>query len=243
MSRFIQMHCPCNWEANQGLNLLRGIICDARSWSTHFHQSLLPNLEINIMGMASELPGLREDIFSLFEATLTDFHIHTDYVLSLTRLDPLALEYTKGHQARVFGSALSIAVKMRSFYDIHRKNEVVTAFLKSLPNESEGKPLFIEATPPTQNTSLRDACNKIIHSLEVEFISGSKSGPFTLSDSKSGSSSLFDSFDSSKTQFPTHRVRLEGVYDSKTWTCTLDLVVFCSLAFALLQWAECAALT
>ncbi|MDO8449029.1 MAG: hypothetical protein Q7T10_09515 [Rhodoferax sp.] len=176
--------------------------------------------------MAAALPGLKEDIFALYEAILANFHVCAEYDLSSATPDFLALEYVGGHQTRVFGSALGIAVKMRSFFDIHRKNEALFDFLKALPAESKGKPLCRQAHPKARDLSLRDACNKIIHSLKVEFIPGHIE------------SKRFDPPVTFTNEVPTEEVVLAGIYDSVPWVCTLNLLVFCSLAHELLRWVE-----
>ena len=188
--------------------------------------------------MAAELPGLKEDIFALYESILTGFHISTNYVLCSQNLDALAKEYIKGHQTRVFGSALNVAVKLRSFFDIYRKNILVSEFLNFLPNQAEGNSLFVSAVPEILKPTLRDSCNKIIHSLEVEFILGTKVDSYSITTE----SELTESNKWEETKFLTHRVMLNGIFESKPWVCTIDLVVFCSLAYLVLQWAESGAL-
>jgi len=178
------------------------------------------------MGMAKQLPGLREDIFSLYSSVLATFHACAEYDLSSPSPDFLAIEYIGGHQNRTFSSALGAAVKMRSFFDIHRKNETLSNFLKKLPVQEKGRPLCQQTIPAVKSMSLRDACNKIIHSLKVEFIVGKIE------------SKKFDPPVTFTNEVPTEEILLAGVYEGASWACTLNLLVFCSLAFQLIQWVE-----
>jgi hypothetical protein len=100
------------------------------------------------------------------------------------------------------------------------------AFLERLPNQVKGKTLCSQSFPTPKDLSLRDACNKIIHSLEVDFVLGDietqkYEPPLTFTN-----------------EVPTEEVTLFGTYESVPWVCTLDLLVFCSLAYSLLQWSE-----
>ncbi|MFL9928719.1 hypothetical protein P0D88_05500 [Paraburkholderia sp. RL18-103-BIB-C] len=178
------------------------------------------------MGMAGALPGLKEDILSLYAAVLANFHVCAEYDLTSATPDWLALEYVSGHQTRVFSSALGVAVKMRSFFDIHRKNEALSEFLRTLPTENKRGPLCRQSHPAARDLSLRSACNKIIHSLKVEFMKGKIE------------SKKFDPPVTFINEVPTEHVILAGTYDSIPWVCSLNLLVFCSLAFELLQWVE-----
>lgn len=183
------------------------------------------------MGMAAGLPGVKEDIFSLYQAVLASYHVSAEYDLTSGAPDLLALEYLGGHQTRVFSSALGIAVKLRSFFDIHKKNVNLMAFLEQLPNQTKGKPLCRQSVPAPKDLPLRDACNKIIHSLKVDFVLGKietqkYEPPLTFTN-----------------EVPTEEVILAGTYESVPWVCTLDLLVFCSLAYSLLQWSESTAFT
>jgi hypothetical protein len=178
------------------------------------------------MGMARALPGLKEDILSLYAAVLANFHVCAEYDLTSLTPDWLALEYASGHQTRVFSSALGVAVKLRSFFDIHRKNEALSEFLRSLPTENERGPLCRQSLPTARDLSLRSACNKVIHSLKVEFISGKIE------------TKKFDPPVAFTNEVPSEKVMLEGIYDSIPWVCELNLLVFCSLAYELLQWVE-----
>lgn len=178
------------------------------------------------MGMAKQLPGLREDIFSLYSSILATFHACAEYDLSSQSPDFLAIEYIGGHQNRAFSSALGAAVKMRSFFDIHRKNEVFSKFLKELPVQDNKRFLCLQSIPAAKTMSLRDACNKIIHSLNVEFIVGKIE------------SKKFDPPIVFTNEVPTEEVVLAGVYEGLPWACTLNLLVFCSIAYQLLQWVE-----
>lgn len=178
------------------------------------------------MGMAAALPGLREDIFALYESILATFHASAEYDLASISPDFLAIEYIGGHQTRVFGSTLGIAVKIRSFFDIHRNNKGLLVFIKSLPKQSKGKELCLQSLPRSKELSLRDACNKIIHSLRVDFVVGKIE------------SKKFDPPITFTNEVPTEEIILAGIQDGVPWACTLNLLVFCSLAYQLLQWVE-----
>jgi len=178
------------------------------------------------MGMGAALPGLREDIFALYESILATFHASAEYDLTSPTPDFLAIEYIGGHQTRVFSSALGIAVKMRSFFDIHRKDEALFTYLRTIPSQSKGRPLCHQSAPASKELSLRDACNKIIHSLKVDFVPGRIE------------SKKFDPPATFTNEVPTEEVILAGIYEGVPWVCTLNLLVFCSLAYQLLQWVE-----
>lgn len=178
------------------------------------------------MGMAAALPGLREDIFALYESILATFHASAEYDLTSTTPDFLAIEYISGHKTRVFSSTLGIAVKMRSFFDIHRKNETLSNFLREFSCQSKGQPLCRQSVPGPKELSLRDACNKIIHSLKVDFIPGKVE------------SKKFDPPVTFTNEIQTEEVILAGVHEGIPWACTLNLLVFCSLAYQLLLWVE-----
>lgn len=115
---------------------------------------------------------------------------------------------------------------MRSFFDIHRKNEALSKFLKELPVQDKDLFLCQQSIPAFKSMSLREACNKIIHSLKVEFIVGKIE------------SKKFDPPVTFTNEVPTEEVLLAGVYEGAAWACTLNLLVFCSLAYQLLQWVE-----
>ncbi|CAJ3540411.1 Uncharacterised protein [Burkholderia pseudomallei] len=117
-------------------------------------------------------------------------------------------------------------MKLRSFFDIHRKNEALSEFLRSLPTENKRGPLCRQSHPAARDLSLRSACNKIIHSLKVEFERGKIE------------SNKFDPPVTFVNEVPTEHVILAGTYESIPWVCSLDLLVFCSLAYELLQWVD-----
>ena len=54
------------------------------------------------MGMAAGLPGVKEDIFSLYQAVLASYHVSAEYDVSSEMPDFLAIAYLGGHQTRVF---------------------------------------------------------------------------------------------------------------------------------------------
>lgn len=84
----------------------------------------------------------------------------------------------------------------------------------------------LQSRPAARDLSLRSACNKIVHSLKVEFMKGKIE------------SKKFDPPVTFINEVPTEHAILAGTYDTIRRVCSLNLLVFCSLAFELLQWVE-----
>lgn len=178
------------------------------------------------MGLASELPGLKDDIMSLFSALYATQHVCAEYDPSTPQPDHLALEYMSGYNARVYGSALSIAIKLRSFFDIHANNPRLGQLLEEIEHNKIHGVCCTQMVPETVNLILREACNKLIHSLKTEVVMGKiESKKFKLN-------VLFTN------EIPTEKLMIGGIKDGKEWGCIINLKSLCSQAFELCQAVE-----